>query len=227
MLFHIRDLQRSLELGYRVGGGKGDSTLKDQEKSQANFTNTLRSAFSTQFGKFGGTLDFLNSKLTAMIEHPTGYSPEALATMRTQATEGTATSYSQAEQARHAAEAARGGSQLPSGVNAQLEAANANAGAATNEASQQQITLGNEQLKEDNYNRAIAALSGVAQTENPAGLAANATGSAEAVGQLGTAYKNSQSSQLLSALGGIAGGAASAAAGAFAGPAGAALAKKI
>jgi hypothetical protein len=213
MLFHIRDLQRSLELGYRVGGGKGDSTLKDQEKSQANFTNTLRSAFSTQFGKFGGTLDFLNSKLTAMIDHPTGYSPEALAAM-------------QAEQALHASEAARGGSQLPSGVNAQLEAANANAGAATNEASQQQITLNNEQLKEDNYNRAIAALSGVAQTENPAGLAANATGSAEAVGQLGTAYKNSQSSQLLGALGGIAGAAGTAAGAYFTGGASLALKAK-
>jgi len=213
MLFHIRDLQRSLELGYRVGGGKGDSTLKDQEKSQSNFTNTLRNAFSAQFGKFGSTLDFLNSKLTAMIEHPTGYSPEALAAMRTQATEGTARSFGQAEQALHASEAARGGSQLPSGVDAQLEAANANAGAATNEASQQQITLGNEQLKQENYNRAIAALSGVAQTENPNGLAAAETGAAESVGTLGTAYKNTQSSQLLSALGGVVGGGLSSAVG--------------
>lgn len=67
--------------------------------------------------------------------------------LRSGATEGTARSYAQAQQATHAAEAARGGSQLPSGVNAQIDAENANQAAAANAASQQQITLANAQQK--------------------------------------------------------------------------------
>lgn len=223
MLFHIKDLQLSLALGYRVCGAKGDSTLKNQEQAQSNFSSTLTSAFKTQFGNQQGVLSFLTSKLEPMLNNPTGFSADTLATMRTQATEGTARSYGQAEQALHTAEASRGGNGLPSGVDAQLEALNANAGAAQNESSQQNITLADEQQKQANYKTALDALGGVAQMENPTGLAGAEIGAADSVGSLGKAYKDSQNSQLLSALGGIAGGVASV----FGGPIGGAIAKKI
>jgi len=200
--------------GLTVSGGKGDSTLKAQEQAQANFTNTLMQSYKQQFGQQSQILSFLTGKLQPMINNPTGFSPEALTAMRTGATENTATSYGQAEQALHAQEAARGGNGLPSGVDAQLEAENANQGAALNAQSQNQITLQNEQLKQQNYWNAVNALSGNAAQYNPTGYAGQATSGSEAVGNLGTAYKNSQSSQLLGALGGIAGGAGTALAGA-------------
>jgi hypothetical protein len=108
------------------------------------------------------------------------------------ATEGTARSYAQAQQATHAAEAARGGSQLPSGVNAQIDAENANQAAAANAGSQQQITLANEQQKQQNYWNAIGALSGNAQSYAPTSYAGAVNSGAGALGELGSAYNQSK-----------------------------------
>jgi len=211
-------IERYLREGRTVSGGsKGDSTLKAQEQAQANFSNTLMQSYKTQVAQQSGILSFLTGKLQPMIDNPTGFDAKTLATMRTGATEGTAKSYAQSEQALHEAEAARGGSTLPSGVNAQLEAENANAGAGANEQSQQQITLADAQQKQQNYWNAVGALSGTAAQYNPTGYAGQATSGSGAVGDLGTAYKNSQSSQLLGALGGIAGGVGSAVGGFYTG----------
>jgi hypothetical protein len=210
-------IERYIAEGRTVSGGKGDKTLKAQEQAQANFTNTLMASYKTQFAKQGAILDFLTSKMKPMIDNPTGYSPAALTAMRTQATEGTAKSYSQAEQALHEAEATRGGNGLPSGVDAQLEAENARAGAAQNATSQQDITLANENLRQANYWNAVNSLGGTGAQFNPTGYANSANSGTEATSNIGTAYKNSQSSQLLGALGGIAGGVGSAVGGYFTG----------
>jgi hypothetical protein len=210
-------IERYLAEGRTVSGGKGDDTLKAQEEAQANFTKTLMQSYKTQFGQQSAILSFLTKKLEPQIDNPTGFSADTLASMRTGATESTARSYAQSEQALHNAEAARGGNGLPSGVDAQLEAENANAGAAQNVQSQQGITLANEQQKQQNYWNAVNALSGNAAQYNPTGYAGQATSGSSAVGDLGTAYKNSQSSQLLGALGGIAGGVGSAVGGYFTG----------
>ena len=198
-----------------VSGGKGDSTLKAQEQAQANFTKTLMKAYKTQFAQQSQILSFLTNKLTPLINNPQGFSPETLASMRTQATEGTARSFQQGQQALNEAEAARGGSVLPSGVDAQLRAEGTNAAAAQNTASQQAITLADEQQKEQNYWNAVNALSGNAAQYNPIGYAGQATSGSGAVADLGSAYKSSQSSQLLGALGGLAGGVGSALGGYF------------
>jgi len=201
-------IERYIAEGRTVSGGKGDNTLKNQEQAQADFTKTLMSSFQTQFAGQQSMLNFLNGKLQATINNPQGFGADALTAMRTGATEGTATSFAQSEQALHAAEAARGGNGLPSGVDAQLEAQDANAGAAANARSQQDITLENEQQKQTNYQNAINAELGVSGQDNPNGIANAANSGSDSVGNLGTAYKNSQNSQLLGALGGIAGGAA-------------------
>lgn len=189
---------------------KGDSTLRSQEKSQAAFTGTLMSTFKTQFANQSGILNFLSGKLQPMINNPQGYSPEALAAMRTGATETGATQFGNAQKALQESEAARGGNGLPSGVDAQLTAQNANSAAAQESQAQEGITLQNEQQKQNNFWNATNALNGVAAEENPIGYAGQSTAGSQAVGDLGTAYKNSQSSQLLGALGGLAGGAAGA-----------------
>lgn len=210
-------IERYLAEGRTVSGGKGDSTLKAQEQAQANFTNTLMGSYKKQFAQQSGILSFLTGKLQPMIDNPTGYDPASLTAMRTQATEGTAQSYAQSQKALQNVEAARGGSQLPSGVEAQLNAENANQAAAQGASAQLGITQADANLKQQNYWSAVNALSGNAAQYNPTGYANSANSGTEATSNIGTAYKNSQSSQLLGALGGIAGGVGSAVGGFYSG----------
>ena len=202
-------IERYISEGRTVSGGKGDEAIKSQEAQQAGFTNQLRSVFGQQFGQQSGILNFLNQKLTAQVQNPQGFSPEQMAALNTNNTEGAAKAYANAQQATQQAEAARGGSTLPSGVSAQLNAENANAGASQLAQGEYQIQLANAQQKQNNYWNALGGLSGVAQQENPIGYSGAATGGAESVGTLGTEYNSTQQSQLLSTLGGIAGGVAS------------------
>jgi hypothetical protein len=188
----------------------GDKTIKASEQAQADFTKTLMQSYQQQFGQQSKILSFLTGKLQPMIDNPTGYSPEALAALRTSATDTNARQFGNASAALNDQLAVRGGAtDLPSGVDAQIRAQLASEGAQTQAASENNITLQNEQLKQQNYWNAVNALSGNSAQYNPTGYAGQATGGSEAVGNLGTAYKNSQSSQLLGALGGIAGGVAS------------------
>jgi hypothetical protein len=202
---------RNIRLWGGVSGAKGDDAVKRQENAQANFTSQLMGAFQKQFGQQSGILSFLSNKLQPMIDNPQGFSPEAMAAMRTQATEGTAQNFAQSQKALQNAEAARGGNGLPSGVDAQLSAENSNAAAQQNSQAQNGITLANEQQKQTNFWGATNALNGVAAQLNPNGYASNATGGSEAVGNLAQIYKATQASPWLGAMGGLAGGALSAA----------------
>ena len=176
----------------RAFGNKGDQNLKAAESSQLDFTRSLQGIFQSQYGKSTQTLDLLSSVLKNQLDNPTGYSTSALAALRTGATENTARSYAQASQALHEQQAARGGSQLPSGVNAQLEAQNANAGAALNAQSQNQITLEDEDLRQQNYWRAVSGLGSVAEGYNPLGYAGAGNQAAGSIAGLGEAFHQSQ-----------------------------------
>jgi hypothetical protein len=178
----------------------GDSTAKSAEKSQASFANTLQNAFSQQFGSNTSVLNFLNGKLTAAVNNPQGFSPQMLAAARTQAIQGTASQYANAQQAVNGAIAAKGGSTLPSGVNAQIQGQLAQ-GAANQESSQLgNIDIANAQQQQSNYWNAVGGLTGVAQAYNPTGFAGQATGANSAVGGLSEAYSKSQSAGLLGGL---------------------------
>lgn len=170
----------------------GDQKLKEGEAQQLDFNKTLQGIFTKQFGAQKEVLDYLKGKMTGTIENPQGYSPEAIASMRTAATEGTARSYAQAQQATHEAEAARGGSALPSGVNAQIDAQNAQSAAAVNTQSQEQITQANENLKQSNYWNAVNVLGGTAAQFNPQSYAGEANGGSGALAGLGNAYNTSK-----------------------------------
>ena len=188
-----------------VSGGKADEEIKAQEAQQAGFNAQLRSAFGVQFGNQSGILNFLNNKLTAQVNNPTGFTAPQMAALNTNNTEGAARAYASAEQATRAAEAARGGSTLPSGVEAQLTAENANAAAGQVATGENRIQLANADQQQQNYWSALKGLSGVAADENPTAYAGEATQGAGEVGTLGTEYNQTQQSQLLSTLGGIAG----------------------
>lgn len=193
---------------------KGDPVLKDQEQSQANFNDTMRTIFQAQYGKQSAITDFLTGQMQPQIaKGGQGYSSQALSAMRTSATDTLSNQFQGAQRAVNATEQ-RG---LPSGVNAQIGSSLMAQQAEQQSAAQLGITQQNEQLKQQNYWNSINTLNGQAATINPLGYAGTANSGAGAVAGLGTAYKSSQSSQLLGALGGIAGGAGSALGGYLAG----------
>jgi hypothetical protein len=195
---------------------KGDKTAKASEIAQANFTNTLQNAFAIQFGKQGAITDFLTSKLKPIIEAGgVGYGREALTAMRTGATDQLSTAYQNAQKTLQNKEFSRGGEDLPSGVNAQLDAELLNSEASDKATAQNNITLQNENQKQQTYWAALNGLSGNAATVNPLGYASSANQGSEAVAGLSQAVTASSQSQLLGALGGIAGGAGSALGGYF------------
>lgn len=193
---------------------KGDDTAKQNEQMQMQFNSQLMDIFSQQFAKQSQVLNFLKGKLQPMINNPTGYSPAAMAALRTQATDNLSGQYQQAQRALQQKEFAQGGRELPSGVNAQLDAGLYAQEAADKANAQNTITLNNENLKQSNYWNAMNVLSGnVAQQFNPLGYAGAATSGSNAVANLSQAVTASNQSQLMGALGGIVGGAASSALG--------------
>lgn len=172
----------------------GDKTLRDTERSQADFSKTLQGAFKTQFGARSKTFDFLTQTLTNNINNPQGMSPEALAAARTQATERTAGSFDQATKAVQGKMAAHGTNGLPSGVDAQILGSLSAAGAHDQASAQNDITLQNEDMKQKNYWNSVQDLEGVTAQQDPNGLAGGATSAADSVASLGSAYNTSKQS---------------------------------
>lgn len=203
-------IERYLSEGRTVSGGKGDSAIKNQENQQAGFNTQLQNVFTQQFGAQSGILNFLQGKLTNQINNPTGFSPAQMAALNTNNTENSAKSFANAQAATQNAEAARGGSALPSGVSAQLAAGNANAAAASNAQGANAIQLANASQQQNNYWNAVQGLSGVANQENPTGFAGLFNQGSSNVGNLGVDYNQTQQSQLESTLGGALGGVAGA-----------------
>jgi hypothetical protein len=186
----------------------GDKTAKASEVAQANFTNTLQANYSKQFAAQTAVLAHLTKTLDPMIDHQTGYSPEALAAMRTSATEGVTTAYDNAEQATQNRQFALGGRDLPSGVSA-MELGSLEGGKASNIAgAQRQITLQNEQQKNANFWNAINAEQGNSAQMNPTNAADAANSGSNSVANLSGAYQASKQSQLMGVLGAAIGGAA-------------------
>jgi hypothetical protein len=197
---------------------KGDQTLKQSEMislqnqtQQMEFSKQLMGVFEKQYGDQKEVLDYLKAKMQPMIDNPTGYSEKALAAMRTSATDNLSASYQNAQKALQADRFAGGGRDLPSGVDAQLNAALLQSEATDKAGAQNNITLEDENLKQGNYWNAINVLNGVGAQFNPQSYAGASTGASsasssagDATANIGKAYKESQKSQLLGALGGLA-----------------------
>ena len=187
-----------------IAACKGDSTAQSAESSQSNFSNQLQQAFQTNNAAQQNQLNFLNGKLQSAINNPQGYSPATLAAMRAQATDQTAGAVQNAERSVNTF-ADKGGSGLPSGVAAQLNAQVASqAGQAENNA-QQQITEQNANLQNQNLWKATQAEEGVAGLENPDAMASAENGSAGQVANLSNAVTSSAGPTFGSILGGVVG----------------------
>jgi hypothetical protein len=205
---YIALVRHGLAVPPPVSGGKGDKILKESETQQLALNKQLQAAFTTNFAKQSAVLDQLTKRLQPMIDNPTGYSPEALTALRTSATDTNSGRFQNAQTALNDQLAARGGAEaLPSGVDAQLRAQLGSDAARTEAGTQNQITLDNENLKQQNMWNAVGALSGTAQGYNPLGFSGGATAGGTTVANLGQAYKESQKSGLLGAISGVVGGA--------------------
>jgi hypothetical protein len=181
---------------------KGDSELKDQETSQANFTKSLQAAFSTQFQQQGALLSFLNPKLESMITNPTGLDPATKAAMTTSAIDQSATDYTNAVKGYQASTAGRGGpTALPSGVDAQVKGQIAAGQAGEESSALNSIQQQDAQLKNTNQWNAIRSLSGDAELENPNSYAGSANQGSGVVGTLGAEYNQTQQNSFWNKLG--------------------------
>jgi hypothetical protein len=186
---------------------KGDDTAKQAEKQQLAFDTSLMKIFQQQFGKQSQIFNYLKGKLQPLIDNPQGLSPEGLAAARTANTDQFSAAYQNAQRALNAKMATSGESTLPSGVGAQLNEALLNAEAADKATAQTQITMQNEQLKQQNYWNAVNGLTGQQAQLNPLGYANSATSGSGAVANLSQAVTASSGPSFGSILGGVAGGA--------------------
>lgn len=199
-------IERYIEEGRAVSGGKGDSTAQSAEKSQASFTNTLQNAFQTNNGAQQQQLSFLNNKLQSAITNPQGYSPSTLAAMRASANDSVAATSQNVQRSVQNMQAGRAGAgALPSGVDSQINASVASQAAQAGNKAQQDITIDDANLKNQNEWNAVKAEEGVAGLENPTGMAGEANTGASTVGSLSQAVTAANGPGIGSILGGIAG----------------------
>ncbi len=192
---------------------KGDPTAQASEEAQANFDNQLMSMMQAQYGKQSAITTYLTNQMTPQINAGgVGIAAPALTAMRTGSTDTLTNQFQNAEKAANASENQSG---LPSGVNAQIDSSLLSEEAQAQSQAQNQITVENEQQKQQNYWNSINTLNGQAATENPLGYANAATAGSDSVANLSQAVTASNQSQLLGALGGLAGGIGGALTGKF------------
>jgi hypothetical protein len=162
----------------------GDNTdLKNISDEQNEFYKQLSTQYTQVFGQnqaITGALTSVFMPILAAGPSQTGFSQGQETAMRTQNLENVATDYGQAQKATAQILAARGGGNtlLPSSVDANLIAQNANAAAATRAAGDNSITQQNYAQGYQNWNAAANVLGSTAGLLNPTGYAgvANTSG---------------------------------------------------
>jgi hypothetical protein len=161
-----------------------DQSQKDIEQQQQQFYKTLNDNYTTMFGQQQQVLSALTSTFQPILQagpYQAGYSPTAETAINTQSSENVAQNYAAAQKATAQVLAARGGDTLlPSSVNANILANNANQYAAQRAAALNQNTVNNYQLGYQNWTTAANALSSVAGLQNPNAYAGSATGAGQA-----------------------------------------------
>lgn len=157
---------------------------QDITDEQQQFYKTLTDQYSTIFGQNQAITGALTSAFQPILAAGPGQAGMPAAeeqALRTQNTESVATDYAQAQRATAQILAARGGGNtlLPSSVNANILAQNANAAAAQRAAGENQITQANYAQGYQNWNTAANVLGSTAGLLNPTGYAgvANTSGS--------------------------------------------------
>lgn len=173
------------------------------------FQDTLTKAFQTQFGQNQDIYNFLTGALKPQITNPQGYGDDALAAMRTNASDTIAAQYQNARKAQQNRQFINGSENLPSGVNEVASGALDLGQASDTSTAQNNITMADANLKQQNYWNSISALNGVNQGNNANATAGSANGAGGATAGLSQAVTASQAAAMspFNALIGAAGGA--------------------
>lgn len=193
---------------YNIGPSfwmKASQQEEDLQAQQSAFYSQLTQLFQQQFASQQKTLGFLQSNLEPLIKNPQGFSPEALTSMRTQASDTIATQFNNAQQNMQNRQFVLGGRQTPNGVMAKQNLVLNEGHAAAESGAQNDITLKNEALKQTNFWNAVSALSGVGGMQNPSYLLSGANQAFG--GAFGAANTIAQQNNTLgNIMGGLAGG---------------------
>lgn len=191
----------------------------DLAASQAALNQTLISNYSTQFANQQAIFAAIKSvydPIFAAGPNQYGFSQAEDTALRTQATEGTAANYRQAEKATASQLASAGGGNnvLPSGVAADIDARVKGAAAGQESSQNLGITTAGYAAGKENFQNASNAEFGVASGENPLGYAGAAINSGKAAFDEATTIQQANAAASpWGAIGGMIGGVA----GAFAG----------
>lgn len=183
---HRQRIEQYIAEGRTVSGAKGDATDTSTEKSTSEFAQQLQQAFAANNASQSNDFAFLNKKIQTTLNNPQGFSPATLAAMRAQANDAVASQTQNSERAANTFET-RGGSGLPSGVNAQINAEIAQQAGQEGNQAQANITEENAALENQNYNTALGAEENVAQLENPEGMAGESNHASGEVASLANA----------------------------------------
>lgn len=195
----------------------GGATSQQQQISQAQdaFYNELTSIYSQEFGQAEGIFKALKASFTPILKAgigQQGFTPQEMAALNTQATEGVAQNYAAANKAVNEKMASLGGGNefLPSGATAQINADIAQSAAQQRSAEQTQITEANYAQGRQNYLTAAGVLGGLPGVLSPT------TAQAGVANEAGTAAANTanqiaqQNNSWMGLVGGVLGGAAQA-----------------
>jgi hypothetical protein len=152
---------------------------------QAAFYQNLTKQYNTVFGQNQAITGALTNAFTPILQRgpsQTGFSPSEENALQTQNTENVATNYAQAQKATAQILAAQGGGNtlLPSSMNANIIAQNANQAAAQRAQGANQITQANYAQGYQNWNAAANVLGSTAGLLNPTGYSGAATGAGSA-----------------------------------------------
>ena len=188
-----------------MGGGASSQTQQQQDvqlassQEQLQFNNQLMGIFTKQYQSQQNVLSYLQNQVKPIIaqaEAGQGMSPAAEAAMRSQATDTISGEEQQAQQALNQREAQQmgGTNVLPSGVNAQLDAALLDSAARQRSGAQLGITQYNQNLANSNLWNGLNVMSGNAAQMNPLGYAGMVNQGGGTIAEGSTAQGNLQNS---------------------------------
>ena len=198
------------------GSTAGQTQVSDEENQ---FYQNLTQQYSTIFGQSQAITGALTNTFMPILQagpSQTGFSPGETNALETQNTENVATNYAQAQKATAQILAAQGGGNtlLPSSVNANILAQNANAAAQQRAAGQNTITQANYAQGYQNWGQAASVLGQTAGLVSPTAFGGMTTGAGSSAMTGATDVANAANSPWNAAFGalgsaaGLAGGAA-------------------
>ncbi len=213
-------------------GGGPSQAQQNLANQQAAFYQTMTNSYQQQFAGQTAVLNALQTAWAPILAagpNQYGFNPAEDSAMRSQATQGTAASYSQASRALNASLAARGGDGfIPSGETAQLNSQVAQAAANQQSSENLGITEAGYAQGRANFGAASQAMGDVSAQMNPASYisGANQAGSS-AFSSATTNYNEAQAASPWNAVSGILGGALTTGLDAFTGGIGGSLASSV